>query len=44
MLENDSNMVSEFLKDILILSLTEEQKKICEGELTEKDIYQSLSM
>ena len=41
-LQNDSKKLLEFLKDILILSLTGEQKKICEGKLMGKKIYQSL--
>ena len=41
-LQNESKELLEFLKDIPIWSLTEEQKKICEGELTENEIYQSL--
>ena len=40
-LQNDSKKLLEFLKHIPIPSLTEEQKK-SEGELTEKEIYQSL--
>ena len=40
-LQNHSKKLLEFLKDIPIPSQTEEQKKICEGELTEKEIYQS---
>ena len=30
-------------KDIPIPSLTEQQKKICEDKLTEKELYQSLT-
>ena len=41
-LQNDSKKFLEFLKDTPVPSLTEEQKKICESELTEKEIYQSL--
>ena len=41
-LENDFKKLLEFLKDIPIPSLREEQNKICEGELTEKEVYQSL--
>ena len=41
-LQNDSKKLLECLKDIPIQSPTEKQKKICEGELTEKEIYQSL--
>ena len=41
-LQDDSKKLLEFLKDIPVPSLTEEQKKICEGEVTEKEIYQSL--
>ena len=41
-LQNDSKKLLEFLKDTPIPSLTEGQNKICEGELTEKEIYQSL--
>ena len=41
-LQNDSKKLLEFLKDTPVPSLTEEQKKICESELTEKEIYQSL--
>ena len=37
-LQNDSKKLLEFFKDIPIPSPTEEQK-ICEGELTEKEIY-----
>ena len=41
--QNDTKKISEFLKDIPIPLLTEEQKKICEDELTEKEIHQSLT-
>ena len=41
-LKNDSKKLLKFLKDIQIPSLTKEQKKTCEGELTKKEIYQSL--
>ena len=41
-LQNDSKKLLEILKDIPIPSLTEEQKKSCEGELLAKEIYQSL--
>ena len=41
-LQNDSKKLLQFLKDIPSPSLTEEQKKISEGELMEKEIYQSL--
>ena len=41
-LQNDIKKLLEFLKNIPIPSLTEEQKKICEAELTEKEICQSL--
>lgn len=41
-LQNNSKKLLENLKDIQIPSLTEEQKKVCEGELTEKEIYHSL--
>ena len=41
-LKNDSKKLLKFLKDIPIPSLTKEQKKICEGELRKKEIYQSL--
>ena len=41
-LQNDSKKLLELLKDIPIPSLTEEQKKICEDELMEKEIYQFL--
>ena len=40
-LQNDSKKLLEFLKNIPVQSFTEQQKKICEGELTEKEIYQS---
>ena len=35
-LQNDIKKTFKFLKDILIPSVTVKQKKICEGELTEK--------
>ena len=41
-LQNDSKKLLEILKDIPIPSLTEQQKKSCEGELLAKEIYQSL--
>ena len=41
-LQNDSKKLLEILKDIPIPSLTEEQKKRCEGELLANEIYQSL--
>ena len=41
-LKNDSKKLLKFLKDIQIPLLTKEQKKTCEGELTKKEIYQSL--
>ena len=41
-LQDDSKMLLEFVTYIPIPSLTEEQKKICQSELTEKEIYQSL--
>ena len=41
-LQNDSKKLLELLKDIPISSLTEKQKKVCEGELTKKEMYQSL--
>ena len=41
-LQYDSKKLLKFLKDIPFPSLTEEQKKNCEGELMEKEIYQSL--
>ena len=43
-LQNDSKKLLKFLKYIPFPSLTEEQKKICEGELMEKEIYQSLML
>ena len=41
-LKDDSKKLLKFLKDIQIPLLTKEQKKTCEGELTKKEIYQSL--
>ena len=41
-LKSDSKKLLEFLKDIPMPSLTEEQKKICEGESTKKEIYRPL--
>ena len=40
--QNDSKKLLEVLNDIPTSSLTGEQKKICEGKLTKKEIYQSL--
>ena len=41
-LQYDSKKLLKILKDIPIPLLTGKQKKICEGELMEKEIYQSL--
>ena len=41
-LETNSESLNNFFNGISILSLSETQKQICEEELTEKDIYESM--
>ena len=38
----NSQSLNNFLNDISILSLSETERQICEEELTEKDIYESM--
>ena len=41
-LKSNSESLNNFLNDLSIPSLSETQKQICEEELTEKDIYESM--
>ena len=41
-LETNSESLKNFLNDVSIPSLSETQKQICEEELMEKDIYESM--
>ena len=41
-LKTNSENLNNFLNDLSILSLAETQKQICEEELTENDIYESM--
>ena len=41
-LKSSSERLNNFLNDLSIPSLSKTQKQICEKELTEKDIYESM--
>ena len=41
-LKTNSESLNNFLNDLFVPSLSETQRQICEEELTEKDIYESM--